>query len=1010
MPPGVKAATPRQVYEHNVTNRRTFLAWVGSLPLLQTRQAAPPVVVEAAPTALFQQPDGRNNLVRIAASGLDAPAARARVTDRRGSLVGTAGLLPANDTGGGGGGGGGGILAGEVWLPLTRVAEYQIELEVAKRRVATRRVRLTPPRRWTLYWIASSHTDVGRTDLPERCLEVHRSNLDEALSWLVPHPAFRWTAECALQVISYVDHRPPAAGRALTQALRDGKTGFSALFAHLLTGLLDHETFARAVWPAGLFAREQGLGYLAAQIADVPGQVATFPTLLAASGVRYLASGVNPERAAPLLSPTAAARAQLTGDWTTYPQLYWWQGPDGSRVLHWRFDGYADAPRFGFDVGADEMARRLSDWLLTHPVFASPAYPYDVVLLVGAAGDNGPADGAMVANVEEFNRRYAFPRLMAARPEEFFRDLELRWGTKVPVRRGDTGCYREDGAAAAAAELAQFRETQLTARAAELLALWDEKTEPRNGAAARIERRAADRRHMWRQLLLFGEHTWGSSASVSDPEGAQTLAQWEEKKRFLERAGATADGQVAAGLLRIGLSTGPGAGRVVFNASSWARSDVVRIPGGAGRRFAFGGHDWPAVDMPDGSALVVARDVPALGYLAVTERELVGPRNPPAADGSALEIQAGSFHAVLDPASGAVRSLTMGDGTERVRPAVWSGLNQLVYVRGGAHSALWTSHAQDELRTPPDLSISQAGLSSVRRERLPGVGARLTIERTLSGARSVTSVVTLYDDLPWLDIENRIVKEPTLEKEALYVAFPFALSSPTVEIEVPIGRMTVERDQQPGSCRDWYSHVHWVWLHDATGGILWSGPDTPLVTLNDVFRGQWRRRIAPDGTLFAYALHNYWYTNFPARQGGELTFRFRISALSPGSDPAEPVRRGWAACDPLYVSAPYASAAERPLAPKDSALFIADGGVQVVGAKPADDGEGTIVKLVDVSGISRRVGVWPGARGFRRARRVNFVEMNSDPIPVEPDGRATIDLPAWGTAALRLFTSPEGAG
>src|SRR4029077_16699071 len=111
------------------------------------------------------------------------------------------------------------------------------------------------------------------------------------------------------------------------------------------------------------------------------------------------------------------------------------------------------------------------------------------------------------------------------------------------------------------------------------------------------------------------------------------------------------------------------------NASSWARSDVVRIPGGAGRRFAFGGHDWPAVDMPDGSALVGARDVPALGSLAVTERELVGPRNPPAAEGSALEIQAGSFHAVLDPASGAVRSLTMRGGTERVRPRVRAALN-----------------------------------------------------------------------------------------------------------------------------------------------------------------------------------------------------------------------------------------------------------------------------------------------------------------------------------------------
>src|SRR5439155_937096 len=128
---------------------------------------------------------------------------------------------------------------------------------------------------------------------------------------------------------------------------------------------------------------------------------------------------------------------------------------------------------------------------------------------------------------------------------------------------------------------------------------------------------------------------------------------------------------------------------------------------------------------------------------------------------------------------------------------------------------------------------------------------------------------------------------------------------PVVDVEVPLGRMTVERDQQPGSCRDWFCHAHWVWLHDATEGVLWSGPDTPLFTLNDVFRGIWRRRIEPDGTLFAYAMNNYWHTNYAARQGGEQVFRFRVSLLPPGYEPAEPVRRGWAACDPLYVSARY---------------------------------------------------------------------------------------------------------
>src|SRR6266853_1122836 len=179
-----------------MTDRRRFVAWLGSLPLVGGHHrlpAAPPIVIDATPTALYQQPDGRNNLVRVAVSG----------------------------------------LAGELWVPLSRAsgAEFQIDVEVGKQRVGSRRVRLTPPRRWTVYWIASSHTDVRLTALQEDSVELHRRNLDAALARLPAHPDFRWTAECALHLISYVENRAPAAGEALARAIRDGKIGVSALFA-----------------------------------------------------------------------------------------------------------------------------------------------------------------------------------------------------------------------------------------------------------------------------------------------------------------------------------------------------------------------------------------------------------------------------------------------------------------------------------------------------------------------------------------------------------------------------------------------------------------------------------------------------------------------------------------------------------------------------------------------------------------------------------------------------------
>jgi len=958
-----------------VFDRRSFLGWLAALPLWR---GAPPSV-EVRPTALYQQPDGRKNLVRITVAGLGAPAARARVTDRRGALVGTAGLLPL---------GAGLTLTGEVWVPLSEPSDFQVDVEVGRDRAARQRVRLTPPKRWTLYWLSSIHTDVGYTDLQENALEVHRKNLDAALARLAGHPDYRFTAECALQILSYLENRPPEAGDALVQAIQGGKIGFQALFANMLTGLLDHDTLARVVWPAGRLARERGLTYAAAQITDVPGQTLTFPMVLAASGVKYLASGANPERALPLLPVPDGS--------TTYPQVYYWEGPDGSRVLHWRAHHYGDATRYGFEAGAAEMGRRLSDWLLGHPVFLARDWPYDMALLYGADWqDNAPMKEQLVANVEDFNRRYAFPRIVPGRAEDFFRELERRYGPRIPVRRGDTGLYWEDGAASTAAELASFRSAQLAARAAEIVALWNS----RLGAQDRPE----DRRTMWRDLLLFGEHTWGADVSVSAPDARQTVAQWSYKRRFVESGAAAARQILTDGLLRLGAGTQAGRGRIVFNAGNWERTDVARVPGGAGRSFAFGGQELPSVDVEGGDALVVVRDVPPLGYLALRESDRDA--RLPTADGEALEAKTGGFTVALDGSTGAIRTLTGPDGKERVKPSEWSGLNQLVYVKGGERSALWTTGDRNDLKTPPQLTLTQARLVRARRERLPGIGVRLVAERALDGFPSIVSTVTLYDDLPWVDIENRLLKEPTLAKEALYVAFPFAFTQPTVEIEVPLGRMTVDRDQQPGSCRDWYCHAHWVWLHEgADSGVLWSGPDTPLFTLNDINRGTWRRTIVPDGTLFAYAMNNYWHTNYAARQGGQFGCRFRVSLLAPGGgDAAEPVRRGWAACDPLYVSPAYETRAQGPLIAKDRALSIPDKGVLVVGAKPADDGEGVIVKLLDVAGQTRSVGVWPAAYTFRQARRTNLVEMNGEAAPVTGDGRAGVDLSAWGVAALRLF-------
>src|SRR2546430_10506327 len=87
-----------------MTDRRAFLRWLGGLPVLgrylsplasprAVRGGSAPPTVVATPTALYQQPEGRRNLLRITVTGLDAPAGRARVTDPRGAAGGGAARL-----------------------------------------------------------------------------------------------------------------------------------------------------------------------------------------------------------------------------------------------------------------------------------------------------------------------------------------------------------------------------------------------------------------------------------------------------------------------------------------------------------------------------------------------------------------------------------------------------------------------------------------------------------------------------------------------------------------------------------------------------------------------------------------------------------------------------------------------------------------------------------------------------------------------------------------------------
>ena len=181
--------------------------------------------------------------------------------------------------------------------------------------------------------------------------------------------------------------------------------------------------------------------------------------------------------------------------------------------------------------------------------------------------------------------------------------------------------------------------------------------------------------------------------------------------------------------------------------------------------------------------------------------------------------------------------------------------------------------------------------------------------------------------------------------------------------------------------------------------------DGPLATFGDINRGRWPEKFEPlSAAIFAYALNNYWHTNFPRVQSGEFTFRY---VLTSGADlsAAALSRLGREVLTPLETGQLIATdkVGARGSLPASEAAFLSVGGdgFEIETLKPAEDGRGYVLRLLETSGRAHTVQI--GSRLFEveRVWETNAVEVDRREIPIGKDG-AGIALPASGIVTLRM--------
>jgi hypothetical protein len=875
--------------------------------------------------------------------------------------------------------------------------------------------RIDPKKKWTIFIVPEIHVDVGYSDYQPKVAAIQSRAIDEAMDMTAQHPDFRFSLDGEWDLQQFLDTRSGAQQKRAIEAMQKKQLFVPAQYASLLTGIPSTETLIRSLYPSANIARKYGTPFDYANITDVPSYSWSYASILASAGIPYLAAASNNYRAPALLQGRLNENSP-----------FWWVGPDNKRVLLWYSRIYQQMQMlFGLppvlSAGRDTLPLFLQ-------MYEHPNYHADAVLLYGTQVENTDLFPQQAELAGKWNSTYAYPRLQYAGFHEALETVQKQFGDNIPTVRGDGGPYWEDGAASDAHYLAIERWNEARGQTAEKLATLASLLNPV------LKTNTAELSQMWTDMVLMDEHTWDSYNSVTDPTTMETVDQLAVKDQYAINAAARVDFVTRRSMANLvnGIPAGPGS-LIVFNTLNWKRSGSVSIDLNKGNEIvdALTNEPVPHEVLSNGSERVGnrfrAEDVPPTGYKVYSMRQTqkVAPVSEPQQSAS---LESTYYKVQLDPATGAVRSIYDKQlQRELVDQNSPYRFGQYLYVTGGdkaPNTILQYSHVYPNAELEVHPSHDGKIVSVVRTPS----GQVAHLESQNLNTPAIKTEIRLFDHEKKIEFVEDIDKNEVVTKEAAYFAFPFAAKQPQFQYEIQNGVVDPAKDMYPGAGHEWFTVQHWVSeQQDGVSGTVMP-LDAPLVTLGDINRGQWPEKFGErPGTILSYVMNNYWDTNYRAGQGGHFSFHYVVTSAA-ATNPADLSRMGWEEITPLETDI---------VTTQDKAVSVAaegqsNGGVQPSGNrpnlnspvsldgkqqhflevedpnvlletwKPAEDGNGTVMRFLDFGGTERTVTVRIPNLSLDHAWQTDAVERGQTALSIASDGQFQFTMHPHEIVTIRV--------
>lgn len=854
--------------------------------------------------------------------------------------------------------------------------------------------------------VYKSHFDIGYTAMARDVVNSYRTSMiDQTLRIIDQYKAqpkseqFVWTIPGWPMEQMLWSGQDPARKTRIESAIRDGNLAVHALPFTTHTETAELEDLVRGLGHSSAIARSYGLPLpRGAKTTDAPGQPWMFPTVLHQAGIRFFHMGVN--------DATTPAKV---------PLLFWWEGPDGSRLLTMLTNTY----------GTSENPPR--DW------------PYSAWIFIHMTSDNeGPPSPETVRkDVDTLTTRYAGAKVRVGQLGDFYDALEQGELAKVPVVRGDIPDVWIHGVASSPMGdhiVAQARPVLTAAEElATLSAAWGIPTaQPSKAVAA-----------AYTQSLLWSEHTWGlasqnhvkfkyekqgtiTTAFAQPPQGLKDVeASWQEHidyagkvQQLLEKPCATLLQTLAAAVDIAGKRI------VVFNPLPWTRDDLVSLPGTWAADIALQADDGEstAADTSGGVLRFLARGVPSLGYRTFrVVSQAPRPVSNCTADMAKHTIESPAYRLVCDPAQGKVVSLLDKRASRELLDTAdarglayfyerFSLADAQAYAKGVLNES-WAGptgmHGDCHCRTgipgdQPHLEFSPKHMTFAAQVTPLGVEAEMTGTLCAEVPQPVSLKFTLYRDLPCLDITVTADNQGRADAwpAACNFSLPFNIERPQFRVGRVGAIVNPVTDFLENTSRQSFWSNPGVAVFNERGGVGITAIDSPLVSLGEPGIMRFNGTYVPTKSRVYFNIqNNVWHTNFCDWWSGRMYSRFRLWTFDRYRNADALLMPGLNAKRPLLAALADGPAGKLPRT--QTGLTVSRPGVLVTAFGANPDGAGTLLRVWEQIGEAGQLVVTlPGT--FKTATPVNLRgEQAGEPVPVGA-GKLTFNLPAYAPVSYVL--------